>query len=110
LHIFALITLELNHLAHLTIGDDGAIAGCAKKVSLVISIVRMMCVSSLTELLLDNLEDLLLIELLREALNSGQSLTTISLCPTLVVSRRYHFEEGKGRVKYKILFCRWKEE
>jgi len=58
LHILSLITLELNHLAHLTIGDDGAIAG---------------------ELLLDHLENLLLVELLREALNSGQSLTTIAL-------------------------------
>lgn len=27
LNIFTLITLQLNHLAHLTIGDDGAIAG-----------------------------------------------------------------------------------
>ena len=58
LNIFSLITLELNDLSHLTIGYDGTIAG---------------------ELLLDHLEDLLLIELLGESLNRGQSLTTISL-------------------------------
>ena len=43
LDIFALIALELNHLAHLRVGDDGAIAG---------------------KLLLDDLEDLLLVEFL----------------------------------------------
>jgi hypothetical protein len=58
LNIFALITLELDHLSHLTVDDDGAIA---------------------SELLLDDLEDLLLVELLRETLDRRQSLTTISL-------------------------------
>lgn len=58
LDIFALIPLELDHLAHLSIVDDGAIAG---------------------KFLLDDLENLLLIEFLREALNRGQSLTTIAL-------------------------------
>lgn len=43
LDIFALVALELNHLAHLGVGDDGAIAG---------------------EFLLDHLEDLLLVKLL----------------------------------------------
>lgn len=33
-----------------------------------------------TELLLDNLENLLLVEFLGETLDSGQSLTTIALC------------------------------
>lgn len=33
-----------------------------------------------TKLLLDDLENLLLVELLRKTLNSGQSLTTIALC------------------------------
>lgn len=33
-----------------------------------------------TEFLLDDLENLLLVELLRKTLNSGQSLTTIALC------------------------------
>jgi hypothetical protein len=82
LDIFALIALELNHLAHLTIGDDGAIAGCSEKSVCVILTIKMMCYLSLTELLLDDLEDLLLIEFLREALDSSQSLTTISLCAT----------------------------
>ena len=30
LNIFALIALELNHLAHFTVRDNGAIAGCHK--------------------------------------------------------------------------------
>ena len=33
-----------------------------------------------TELLLDDLENLLLVKLLWKTLNSGQSLTTIALC------------------------------
>ena len=59
LHILALISLELNHLAHLRVVDDGAIAG---------------------EFLLDHFEDLLLIEFLRQALHGGQSLATIAFC------------------------------
>lgn len=43
LHILALIALELDHLAHLRVGDDSAIAG---------------------KLLLDDLEDLLLVKFL----------------------------------------------
>lgn len=39
-----------------------------------------------TKLLLDNLEDLLLIELFGKALDSGQSLTTITLCDHKQVS------------------------
>jgi len=58
LDILALISLELNHLAHLSVVDDRAIA---------------------SELLLDDLEDLLLIELLGKALDCCQSLTTIAL-------------------------------
>ncbi len=61
LNIFSLIALELNDLSHLTIGYDGTIA---------------------SELLLDHLEDLLLIEFLGETLNRSQSLTTISLLDT----------------------------
>jgi len=61
LHVLALVALELNHLAHLRVVDDGAIAG---------------------ELLLDDLEDLLLVELLRETLDCGQCLATIALCET----------------------------
>ena len=59
LDILALIALELDHLSHLGVGDDGAIAG---------------------ELLLDHFEDLLLVELLRQALDRGQCLATIALC------------------------------
>lgn len=59
LHILALVSLQLDHLAHLRVGHDGAIAG---------------------KLLLDDLEDLLLIELLGQALDRGQCLTTIALC------------------------------
>jgi len=63
LNILALISLELNHLPHLSVDDDGAIA---------------------SKLLLDDLEDFLLIKLLRKTLNSGQSLTTIALLDTNV--------------------------
>lgn len=59
LHILALITLELDHLAHLRVVDDGAIA---------------------SELFLDDLENLLLVELLWKALDSRQCLATIALC------------------------------
>jgi len=61
LNILALISLKLNHLSHLSINDDGAIA---------------------SELLLDDLEDLLLIEFFGETLDSSQSLTTIALLNT----------------------------
>jgi len=63
LNIFALIALELDHLSHLIVDDDGAIA---------------------SKLLLDDLQDLLLIELLGETLDCRQSLTTISLLDTNV--------------------------
>jgi len=63
LNILALIALKLNHLSHLRVGNNGAIA---------------------SELLLDDLEDLLLIEFLRKTLDSGQSLTTIALLDTNV--------------------------
>jgi hypothetical protein len=43
LNILALVTLKLDHFAHLRVGDDGAIAG---------------------ELLLNDFEDLLLVEFL----------------------------------------------
>jgi len=58
LNIFALIPLELNHLSHLSIDDNGTIAG---------------------ELLLDDLEDFLLIESLWKTLDRSQRLTTIAL-------------------------------
>jgi len=63
LNILALISLKLNHLAHLSVDDDGAIA---------------------SKFLLDDLEDFLLVKLLRKTLDSGQSLTTIALLNTNV--------------------------
>ncbi len=59
LHILALVALELDHLAHLGVVDDGAIA---------------------SELLLDHFEDLLLVEFLWQALDRGQCLATIAFC------------------------------
>jgi hypothetical protein len=64
LDILALISLELDDLTHLGVCDYGSIAG---------------------EFLLDDLEDLLLVELLRQALNGSQGLASIALC---VVSAR----------------------
>jgi hypothetical protein len=61
LDILALVALQLDHLAHLRVGDDGAIAG---------------------ELLLDHFEDLLLVEFLGEALHRRQGLAAIALCVT----------------------------
>ena len=55
--ILALVALKLNHLAHLGVIDDGAIAG---------------------EFLFDDLEDLLLVEFLWQALDRSQGLTTIA--------------------------------
>jgi len=63
LNILALISLKLDHLSHLSINDDGAIA---------------------SKFLFDDLEDLLLIKFLGKTLNSGQSLTTIALLNTNV--------------------------
>lgn len=45
-----------------------------------VSGLRSFMLDLLTELLLDHLQDLLLIELLWKALNSCQCLTTIALC------------------------------
>jgi hypothetical protein len=59
LNILTLISLQLNHLSHLTVVDDCAIA---------------------SKLLLDHLQDLLLVKLLGQALDCGQSLATIALC------------------------------
>ena len=65
MHILALVSLQLDHLAHLRVMHNGAIA---------------------SELLLDDLEDLLLIELLWEALDGGQGFATIALCEDVSVS------------------------
>ena len=58
LNILALVALELDDLTHLGVAHDGAIA---------------------SELLLDHLKDLLLVELLGETLDSGQGLATVTL-------------------------------
>ena len=62
LDILALISLELDDLTHLGVCDYGSIAG---------------------ELLLDDLENLLLVELLRQALDGSQGLASIALCVVL---------------------------
>lgn len=72
LDILALVTLELDHLAHLAVCDDGAIAG---------------------ELLLDDFENLLLVEFLGQALDRRQRLTTIALCVTSVSKAAKHSGE-----------------
>jgi hypothetical protein len=76
LNILTLITLELNHLAHLTVGDDGAIAG-----ELLLDDLKHVSVFGMCHFVVrpTHLEDLLLVKLLREALDSRQSLTTIAL-------------------------------
>ena len=58
LHVLALVALQLDHLAHLRVVDNGAIA---------------------RKFLLDHLEDLLLVELFRQALDRRQGLATIAL-------------------------------
>jgi hypothetical protein len=85
LHGLALVTLELDHLAHLGVGDDGAIASCK-----LIVVVSHSCqvrdsrwrgeMITPTEFLLDNGENLLAAKLWRYTLNSGQGLASISLC------------------------------
>lgn len=54
------------------------------------------CRHAHTELLLDDLQDLLLIELLRQTLHRGQGLTTIALCkqPSVHVLRWGHGTAG----------------
>lgn len=88
LDILALIPLELDHLAHLTVVDDGAIASCDPGLAKTNPRALGMSRSTRTELLLNDLEDFLLIELFRETLDSGQGLATIALCEhTSVVCR-----------------------
>lgn len=47
---------------------------------------RLFRDAGLTELLLDNLEDFLLVKLLWKTLDSGQGLATISLCTLQLVT------------------------
>jgi hypothetical protein len=65
LDILSLITLKLDDFTHLGVAHDGAIASKG---------------------LLDDLEDLLLVKLLGESLNSGQGLASIALCEVEIVS------------------------
>lgn len=85
LHILALVSLELDHLSHLGVVDNGAIASYHPRVS-ICPTAGQSSWSKLTELLLDDLEDLLLVELLGQSLNRSQSLTTIALCDQKCVS------------------------
>ena len=62
LDVFALLSLELDDLPHLGVCDYGSITG---------------------EFLLDHLEDLLLVELLRQTLDGSQGLASIALCVVL---------------------------
>ena len=81
LNILALVSLQLDHLSHLGVCDDGAITG---------------------KLLLDDFEDLLLVELLGQSLDGGQSLTTITLCWGLTSALRdflKHGERGEGTAR-----------
>lgn len=89
LNILALIALELDHLPHLSVDDDGAIA---------------------SKFLLDDLEDFLLVELLGKTLNSRQSLTTIALLDTnvyvvlgLLCLSRILVGFGEGIKGFKVL-------
>jgi hypothetical protein len=65
LNVLSLVSLKLNDLTHFGIVHDSTIAG---------------------KLLFDNLEDFLLVKFLRETLDGGQGLTSISLCSALVSS------------------------
>jgi hypothetical protein len=81
------VALQLDHLAHtlgLGVTDDGAIAGWSRLVLASELLVEMPH----TELLLDDLEDLLVIELRRNALHRGQGLTSITFCATSVSALR----------------------
>lgn len=71
LNILALVALELDDLTHLRVAHDGAIA---------------------SELLLDHLEDLLLVELLGETLDSRQGLATVALWICMLAG--FWLEEG----------------
>jgi len=78
LDIFTLIPLKLNHLSHLSVVDDGAIA---------------------SEFLLDDLEDFLLVEFLGQALDSGQGLSTIALLDP-------NMDIALGLVRFPSVFVR----
>jgi hypothetical protein len=101
LDILALIALELDHFAHFRVVDDGAIASCvanalASDDRLTGGVMRQGV--RRTELLLDDLENLLLIEFLRKTLNGGQGFTSITLCEaTCEFSLQFGRNRGGGR-------------
>ena len=66
LHIFALVSLQLDYLPHLSVVDDVAIAG---------------------ELLFDHTQNLLLVKFLGQALDGGQGFAAIALCAGVNVSK-----------------------
>jgi hypothetical protein len=78
LNVLALVALELDYLTHLRVVDDRSIASCGWcKCSFFIH--RMTYHRLRTELLLDHLENLLLVKLLRKTLDSGQGFASIAL-------------------------------
>jgi len=82
LDLKTLIALELDHLSH-TLGfgvaNDGAIASY-QMVSHELAIMKKDGHQQRTEVLLDDLENLLMVKLARDALDSGQGLASITLC------------------------------
>lgn len=78
-HILALVALQLNHLAHLRVVDDGAIAGKLLLDDLLVVLALFYVLSCLCVSGVAYLQDLLLVKLLGQALNSGQGLPTIAL-------------------------------
>lgn len=76
LNILALVSLQLNHLAHLGIVDDGAIASWV----MLVKLDGLNSREQHTEFLLDHLQNLLLVKLLGKTLDGGQGLTTIAFC------------------------------
>jgi hypothetical protein len=89
LDILALISLKLNHLSHLSINDDGAIASYCWSVANTDERGRgAKTWTKRTELLLNDLENFLLVEFLGKTLDSRQSLTTIALYDINGVSPR----------------------
>jgi hypothetical protein len=80
LDLAALIALQLDHLAHalrLGVGDDRAIASYGRRQSAWTTLSEGS--QERTEFLLDDLQNLLVVELRRNALDRSQGLTSISL-------------------------------
>jgi hypothetical protein len=81
LNLVALVTLELNHVTHafgVGVVDDGAIASCVELVQAPKWLIGWIGAAH-TEVLLDNLQDLLGVKLLGNTLDRGQGLASITL-------------------------------